>query len=86
MNPEFKELADDIYRRRVLRARAMTPGERLAEALELTDQMLEMVKAGMQAMHPEADEAEINRLLEQQRERLRRVSDHGIFQPVPVVA
>jgi hypothetical protein len=33
----LKALQDDIYRDRVLRARRLTPQERLAEALELTN-------------------------------------------------
>ena len=86
MNPEFKELADDIYRRRVLRARAMTVGERLSATLEVMDHTLAMVKAGVQAMHPQADDVEVHRLLRRQRDRLRQVADHGIFQSVPVVA
>ncbi len=86
MNPEFKELADDLYRRRVLRARAMTVGARLAATLEIMDHTLAMIKAGVQAMNPQADETEIHRLLRQQRDRLRQVADHGIFQSAPVLA
>ena len=33
----LKALQDDIYRERVLRARRLTPQERLADALELTN-------------------------------------------------
>ena len=33
----LKALQDDIYREKVLRARAMTPLQRLGEAIELTN-------------------------------------------------
>jgi len=79
MNPEFKELADDLYRRRVLRARALTPEQRLTATLDLMEETRPMVKAGIQALHPQASEEEVRAILRERLRRLRRVSDAGLF-------
>lgn len=43
---DLKELQEAIYRDKVLRARAMTPEERLDEALELTDEVFQQMHQG----------------------------------------
>lgn len=45
----LKDLQDSIYREKVLRARAMTPEERLASVFEMSDFQMGMMHAG--AMH-----------------------------------
>lgn len=82
MNPEFKELADDIYRRRVLRARSMTVGERLLEVLELQDQANAMMRGSVKMQFPEASENEVDRLTTERKQRLRLVSDRGMYRTV----
>ena len=42
----LKALQDDIYREKVLRARAMTPQQRLGEAIELTNFVFSNMHAG----------------------------------------
>ena len=42
----LKELQDSIYREKVLRARAMTPEQRLSVAFELTNKVSERMLAG----------------------------------------
>ncbi len=49
------------------RYRAMTPEERVDVALRLHELACEMGRLGIRRQHPDADEAEVNRLL---RERL----------------
>jgi hypothetical protein len=49
------------------RYRAMTPEQRVKIALGLHDLACEMARLGIRHQHPDADEAEVNRLL---RERL----------------
>ena len=56
---EFQSLTDDEFRAAVLRARAMTPGERFAEGLRMTEQYLREFAA-----LPESEKARIR----QQRE------------------
>ena len=45
----LKDLQDSIYREKVLRARAMTPEERLESVFELADFQIQIMHAG--AMH-----------------------------------
>ena len=79
MNPEFKDLADSIYRDRVRRARELTPAERLTDALEMLDRVWATMRGGIQAQFPKADEAEVHRIFQARLRRLRQVSDHGIY-------
>lgn len=75
----LKALQDDIYRERILRARAMSPEQRLAAAFELTNFVFANMHDG--AMHQlrttDAGKGwdEVRRRLE----RLRRTQDHGRF-------
>lgn len=42
---EFQPLIDQLYREKVLRARSMTPEERLTEGFHLTDEYLRSIAA-----------------------------------------
>ena len=81
MNPEFQALADELYRERVLRARRTPPEERLLDGIRLYDEALERMKIGVRLTHPQADEAEVNGLLQLRVRRLWKLSDHGYFRP-----
>ena len=59
MNPEFKPLADEIYRERVLRARQMTPEERMREGFRMFDVEAEAVRSEIAKTMPGASEAEL---------------------------
>jgi hypothetical protein len=67
MSPD-QPLIDQIYREKVLRARRMSPEEKLGAAYALFETACEMTKAGIRAQHPAADESRVAELL---RERLR---------------
>lgn len=77
------ELADSLWREKVARARAMTPEERFAEGLRLSDFVFELMRAGIRDRHPHADEAEVTRLLCEQLDRIRRVEERGIYVHLP---
>lgn len=82
-NPEcLKALQDAIYRDKVLRARAMTPTERLDEALELSNDiyiwMLDGAKAQCGLSSDEEGWAEVQRRLQ----TLRRLHEHKLYKPV----
>jgi hypothetical protein len=64
----IRKLADDLYRERVLRARAMTGEDKLSSCAELERYAEGITLAGIRAQHPEADEVQLRRLLN---ERLR---------------
>ena len=54
----LKALQDAIYRDKVMRARAMTPAERLTEAFECTNMSLHMMLAGAMSQRRLTSEAE----------------------------
>jgi hypothetical protein len=67
MSPD-QTLIDQIYREKVLRARRMSPEEKLGAAFSLFEAACEMTRAGIRAQHPDADEVRVAQLL---RERLK---------------
>jgi hypothetical protein len=75
----FKALTDDIYREKILRARSMTPEQRMAEIFDLSDQQFGMMLAG--AMHrmgtrdQDAGWKEVARWMQ----RLTRAREHGQY-------
>ena len=75
----LKALQDDIYREKILRARKLTPEQRLADAFEITNSVFGMMHAGAMwqtgTTDPEAGWQEVGRRLS----RLRRAHDHGRF-------
>ncbi|MEI6674527.1 MAG: hypothetical protein WCO57_05060 [Verrucomicrobiota bacterium] len=82
-NPDaLKTLQAQIYRDKVLRARAMTPAERLAEALELSNDIYAWMLGGAKAQCslPSDEEgwAEVQRRLQ----TLRRLHEHKLYKPV----
>ncbi len=62
-----KELIDDIYRERVLRARRTPIEQKILAGAELFDSACEVTCAGIRHQYPEADEARVQAIL---RERL----------------
>jgi hypothetical protein len=75
----LKALQDRNYREQVLRARAMTVPERLAEVFELSNRQFGMMLAGAMHRLGTRDEAggwqEVTRWME----RLDRVRDQGLY-------
>ena len=63
----IKELGEQIFRDRVLRARRESPGQKLFDALELFDFACGWTEAGIRNQHPGASDADVKRIL---RERL----------------
>ena len=78
----LKALQAEIYRDKVLRSRAMTPAERLAEALELSNDiytwMLDGAKAQCRQPSDEDGWAEVQRRLQ----TLRRLHEYKLYKPV----
>lgn len=75
-------LQDAIYRDKVMRTRAMTPDQRLDEALELSNDiyawMLDGAKAEMGLTSDEEGWVEVERRLQ----RLRRMHERDLYRPV----
>lgn len=72
-------LQEDIYRGKVLRARKMTPTERLDEALELMDQIFQWMHSGAMNQRSLTDPEAGWRELERRLERLRRLHEHDLY-------
>ncbi|MCW5558621.1 MAG: hypothetical protein KIT22_12410 [Verrucomicrobiae bacterium] len=81
MNPDFKPLADALYRERVLRARRVPPEERLLDGIRLYDQAVERMRLGVKLQHPAATEEEVERLLVKRIRKSWKLSDHGYYRP-----
>lgn len=82
-NPEaLRALQAAIYRDKVLRARAMTPAERLAEAFELSNDIFHWMHSGAMAQCQLTDDNagwdEVSRRLA----RLRRLHERDLYKPV----
>ena len=75
----LKALQDAIYRDKILRARAMTPEQRLDEVFELSNQQVGMMHAGamdrLGTTDTEQGWLEVRRWFK----RLDQVRDHGRF-------
>lgn len=71
----IRKLADDLYRERVLRARAMTPEEKLRVATGLFTEVCERMKIGLRMENPRADEKMIQKLLVKRLNRLRQLDE-----------
>ena len=82
-DPEkLRLLQEDIYRGKVLRARRMTPTERLDEALELSNGIFSWMHSGAMGPGRETDPEEGWRELERKLSRLRRLHEHELYRPV----
>ncbi|MFN0056186.1 MAG: hypothetical protein ACKV0T_28900 [Planctomycetales bacterium] len=69
------ELADDIYRERVLRARRTPPEDKLLAGAEIFDRVCSIMASGIRADFPEADEDEVDRILLQRLQLARRLEN-----------
>jgi hypothetical protein len=70
---DIKELADDIFRDRVLRARQEDPGTKFLDSLKLFDFACSWTEAGIRAEFPDADDREVKRILRERIELQRRL-------------
>jgi hypothetical protein len=77
-----RELTDEIWREKIRRAKAMTPEERFAEGLRLSDFVFDMMRAGIRDRFPDVSEDQVDRILCQQLERVRRIEERGIYTPI----
>lgn len=64
-------LADALYREEVVRARAMSPGDRLLEGPRLFDRACRVMADGIRHRHPDLDDAAVHAFVEAQLTRLK---------------
>ena len=65
---EIKELSDDIFRERILRARMMDPTEKFLLGQRLFESACELTKSGIRSDHPGASEDQVRAILRQRLE------------------
>lgn len=63
-------LADALYREEVVRARTMSPGEKLLEGPRLFDRACRVMADGVRHRHPELDDEAVQLMVEAQLRRL----------------
>ena len=68
-----KELIDDIYRERVLRARRTPPEEKFLDGPRLFDLSCRIMLDGIRDQFPDADEQRVREILSQRLALLRRL-------------
>jgi len=68
-----KELIDDIYRERVLRARRTPPEEKLLDGPRLFDFACRLMRDGIRDQYPDADAQRVEEILAQRITLLRRL-------------
>ena len=80
---EFQPLIDDIFREKVLRARA----EKVAGSLSLSgiilfEEVVERMRIGLRGERPEATEEEIESEIRRRLEIKRKLDEHGFYRTV----
>jgi hypothetical protein len=78
---EFKPLIDQLYREEVLRARKMTPQEKLRATFEVTEAALSIMRGSLRHHYPDADDAEILRLGRERLSTIRRLDEWKHYRP-----
>lgn len=82
-NPDaLKSLQDAIYRDKVLRARAMTPAERLDEALELSNDIYAWMLDGAKSQCDLRTDVEGWTEVQRRLQTLRKLHERNLYQPV----
>lgn len=79
----IKELADAIYREKVLRARAVTLSKKMGWGAELFGEACSRMRSGIRMQFPSVSEAEVELKLRERLDRLARLHEHGIFIRAP---
>jgi hypothetical protein len=69
----IKELADDIYRERVLRARATPPEQKLVDGPQIFERVCRIMADGIRHQFPEADAARVDEILTERLQLARRL-------------
>jgi hypothetical protein len=69
----IRELADEIYRERVMRARATPPDEKLVAGPQIFERVCRIMIDGIRHQFPDADENRVSEILRQRLALSRRL-------------
>lgn len=75
----LKAMQDDIYREKILRARKLTPEQRLADVFDLTNSVFARMHEGAMWQAGSTDAEEGWKIVRQRLTRLQKVQDKGRF-------
>jgi len=75
MEPSQK-LIDDLYRERVLRARAMPPEQKLLAGARLFHRVCGLMTDGIRSQFPEADDRRVHEILLERLHRLKSLENN----------
>lgn len=78
-----QELIDSLYREKVLRARGMTVGERLAAGIELFEDSLNWMRTGIEHQFPGSSPEQVEQIVQKRLNIGRKLDEHGIYRPAP---
>ena len=70
-----QELIDDLFWDKVDRAREQPLGQKLLDGFELFEQSCRLARMGIRHEYPQADDAEVERILREQLARLRELDE-----------
>ena len=77
---DTKQMADQVFRQRVLRARAMSPEEKFAAGPRLFEYASEITLSGVCNQHPDADESEVRRIFSERLSLRKRIEAEQLMQ------
>jgi hypothetical protein len=78
-NESIRELAEGIYRGKVLRARELSVAERIETGIELFENAVEIMKSGIRMQFPVSTDDDVETILRQRLNRLRQIHEHGLY-------
>jgi hypothetical protein len=78
----IRQLADDIFREKVLRARKLSFAERFRAGGDLFDQMCAVSIAGIRQQNPKADEVQVRAIFAERMRIGRLLNDGNIYRVV----
>lgn len=83
MNAEsIRQMADEIFREKVLRARKLSFADKFMAGAELFEMGSGLARDGIRMQFPEADEQRVQELFSERMRVIRRLNDDGIWRPV----
>jgi hypothetical protein len=77
---DTKQMADQVFRQRVLRARAMSPEEKFAAGPRLFEYASEITLGGIRNQHPDADESEVRQIFSERLSLRKRIEAEQLKQ------
>ena len=76
----------DLLRSDVARGRRVKPENRMRAGVRLFEMACRTSRAALKRRHPDADEAELDRLFSRMLTKARRLEEHGIYTHRPMTA